>query len=119
MSVTARGIYHNLNESEYAISNTDVAFFFSSKLYRCKFLEEHKEYRIEFRERLARAMDVEGMNTDFLSDIYFYRQVEKRGFRVVKEDEGGNFWWDGLHRYALARTIRKNTLEWLEMHVQK
>src|SRR6185312_216669 len=131
MAKTKRGIYHNLNESEYATSNTEVAFFFSSKFYLGKFMEEHKEYRIEFRERMARAMIVDGFNTDLLADIHFYKEIEKRGFRVVISDEtlikvGGmefdnrrGIKWESVHLFALRKMTEKNTLEWFEMRVTK
>ena len=119
MSITARGIYHNLNDSEYAISNTDIAFFFSSKTYLNKFMEEHDEFRLDFRKRLERVIELNEENTDLLADIHFYRDIEKRGFRVeslnyISTEQGvrRGINWQELHRYALVKMTEKNTTSW-------
>lgn len=130
--MTRRGIYHNLNESEYATSNGEVAFFFSSRLYLGKFLDEYVQHRIDFRERIGRAIKVKGMNTDLLADIHLYKEIEKRGFRAFLFNEmaknvdyssilieKGDVDWQELHQYALVKMTEKNTLDWLEMPVQK
>lgn len=130
--MTKRGIYHNLNESEYAISNEEVAFFFSSTFYLGKFLEEYKEHRVEFRVRISRAIITTDMNTDFLADIHLYKEIEKRGFRAflfknlaknVGLDqivfERGDIKWQELHQFALVEMTNQNTLDWYEMHGRK
>lgn len=124
MVMTKRGIYHDLNESEYATSNSEVALFFSSKLYLGKFLNEYRDYRIVFKERLARSMVINGVNTDLLADINLYKQIEKRGFRATEYVKGmgarkGSMTWQELQKFALTKMTEKSTLDWLEIHVQK
>lgn len=133
MVMTKRGIYHNLNESEYAISNSEVALFFSSRFYLNKFLDEYKNYRNEFKIRLQRSMNIDKMNVDLMADIHLYRQIEKRGFRaVLNQDvaknvvilndslkEKGELTWQELRLYALQRMIVQNTKDWYEMQEQK
>lgn len=133
MVMTKRGIYHNLNESEYAISNSEVALFFSSRFYLNKFLDEYKNYRNEFKIRLQRSMNIDKMNVDLMGDIHLYRQIEKRGFRaVLNQDvaknvvilndslkEKGELTWQELRLYALQRMIVQNTKDWCEMQEQK
>jgi hypothetical protein len=45
MPATKRGVYHNLRESEYAVSNTEIAFFFSSEFVMNKYLSGYKDNR--------------------------------------------------------------------------
>lgn len=133
MVMTKRGIYHNLNESEYAISNSEVALFFSSRFYLNKFLDEYKNYRNEFKIRLKRSMNIDKMNVDLMADIHLYKQIEKRGFRavliqdvaknvVILNDslkEKGELTWQELRLYALQRMIVQNTKDWYETQEQK
>lgn len=133
MVMTKRGIYHNLNESEYAISNSEVALFFSSRFYLNKFLDEYKNYRNEFKIRLQRSMNIDKMNVDLMADIHLYKQIEKRGFRavliqdvaknvVVLNDslkEKSELTWQELRLYALQRMIVQNTKDWYEMQERK
>ena len=133
MVMTKRGVYHNLNESEYAISNSEVALFFSSRFYLNKFLDEYKNYRNEFKIRLQRSMNIDKMNVDLMADIHLYKQIEKRGFRavliqdvaknvVILNDslkEKGELTWQELRLYALQRMIVQNTKDWYETQEQK
>jgi len=125
MVMTKRGIYHNLKESEYAISNGEIAYFFSSRLYMRKFLEEYHEHRKQYRKKIARAMIVDEMNTDMLADIHLYKDIEKRGFRVIKflsnimSDGWVELTWQELHQFALHKMTEKSMRDWLEIHVQK
>lgn len=125
MVMTKRGIYHNLKESEYAISNGEIAYFFSSRLYMGKFLEEYHEHRKQYRKKIARAMIVDEMNTDMLADIHLYKDIEKRGFRVIKflsnimSDGWVEITWQELHQFALHKMTEKSMRDWLEIHVQK
>ena len=117
MCKTKRGIYHNLKESEYATSNSEVAFFFSSKFYMGKFMEEHKDFRVEFRVRLERVIDLTYFETDFLADIHFYKSVEKRGFRVT--EKGTDISWLNLRQLGFLKMTEKNSIDWQRMLVQK
>jgi len=108
--MTKRGIFHNLHETEYATSNNEVAFFFSSITYQYKFMEEYKEYRESFRKRIAKAMNVNEINTSLLADVHFYKEIEKRGFRVTIN--GREQQWRELHQFALTKMTEKNTLDW-------
>lgn len=117
MPATKRGIYHNLKESTYAVSNSEIAFFFSSKHYLKKYLAEYKENRVKFLQRIERNnMDIP-LNFEILADLTLYRQIEKRGFRAcVKGVEIG---CEDLHQFALRKMTVKNTPDWYEMPVAK
>jgi uncharacterized FlgJ-related protein len=52
MTATRRGVYHNLKESKYAVSNTEIAFFFSSEFVMNKFLNGYSEHREKYKKRI-------------------------------------------------------------------
>lgn len=117
MPATKRGIYHNLKESTYAVSNSEIAFFFSSRIYLRKYLAEYKENRVKFLERIERNKTPIPLNLSILADLTLYRQIEKRGFRAcVKGVEIG---CEDLHQFALRKMTVKSTPDWYEMPVEK
>ena len=117
MPATKRGIYHNLKESEYTISNSDIVFFFSSQLYRQKFLSGYKNHRKIFEHILSKVAVENMLNMDMLADISFYKIIEKRGFRAWLK--GIDISCEEIHRYALRKMIDKNTLDWFEIQKPK
>jgi uncharacterized protein (DUF608 family) len=117
MPATLRGIYHNLKESKYAVSNSEIAFFFSSEFYLKKFLQGYEEYRENFSDKLSKMSDTNILNMDTLADIAFYKQVEKRGFCVwlknikISEVE--------LHQYALRKMTDMKSPLWQKIERPK
>lgn len=90
MVVTTGGVYHNLKESRYVVTCQDgmIAYFFSSKLYMRKFLENYENNRNTKNARIHKMLPFETLGMDFLIDVCYYKEVEKRGFRVLyKGDE--------------------------------
>jgi hypothetical protein len=110
MPPTLRGIYHNLKESEYTISNSEIVFFFSSELYLRKFMEGYKENRIKFIEKLDKITVDNKLNMNTLADITLYKTIEKRGFRAWLK--GVDIDWQEIHKYALRKMTEKNTPDW-------
>lgn len=111
MSATARGIYHNLKESKYIVTNGEIDIYFSSAVYRKKFLDRYKQER----EVLKRKIGImgESFNFDIISDLALYRTIEKRGqFGRLK---GVALQWQQLDQYALRKMTEKNTDDWREM----
>lgn len=115
MPQTKRGIYHNLKESKYTISNGEIVFFFSSKLYMDKFLIEHKMFRESFAKKVIK-FDTP-LNMEILADILFYRKIEKRGFRAWIK--GVDISWEELNLYALRKMTESNTNDWSKMQKPK
>ena len=113
MPATKRGVYHNLRESKYTISNSEIVFFFSSELYLNKFMDGYKKHRETFEEKMEKVMDDTPLNMGMIADITFYRCIEKRGFFVrlnrMRID------WNDLYKYALRRMNEKETLEWVRV----
>ena len=112
MPPTKRGIYHNLKESKYTVSDGETVFFFSSRLYMEKFLDGVIEHRNSFLERISKLTPDNALNMGMLADITFYKQIEKRGFRAMVK--GVDVSWQDLNRYALRKMTLKNTSEWHE-----
>jgi hypothetical protein len=106
MPVTQRGIYHNLRESKYTVSNSEIVFYFSSELYLRKFLEGYKENREWFKKKYSEFH----LNTDVLADITFYKRIEKRGYfaRFMR----AKITWNDLYAYALRKMNNNETLDW-------
>jgi hypothetical protein len=105
MPITRGGIYHNLRESKYTISNGEIVFFFSSELYLNKFLRDYKGNRECYRKKIKSPL-----NTDILADIECYEDIEKRGFFArFKRDKISK---DDLYKYALRKMTEQESTEW-------
>lgn len=113
MPPTKRGIYHNLKQSKYTVSNSEIVFFFSSEVYLQKFLDGYQQNRQKFKTKVFD----NPLNMDALADIWFYKQIEKRGFLAWLK--GVDIDWHDLHRYALRKMTEKNTLDWQRMQKPK
>lgn len=109
MPKTLRGIYHNLKESEYTISNSEVVFFFSSELYLNKFMDGYKENRKKYQNKFNKNHETQ-LNFNTLYDILLYKEIEKRGFRVTLN--GMEIGYASLEKYALRKMMDENTLDW-------
>lgn len=112
MGKTLRGIFHNIKESTYTISNTEIVFFFSSKLYMNKFMEEYQNNRIKVNEQTNKIMDNPPLNMDMLADVALYKRIEKRGFYVWMKEL--TLSCDDLHDYAVRRMKIEQTLNWYQ-----
>ena len=117
MPSTIRGIYHNLKESEYTVSDSEIVFFFSSKLYRDKFLSDYEEHRETFLSKMHRLTGEIPLNMTTLADITLYRRIEKRGFRALMR--GVDITWQDLNVYALRKMMLVNTNDWQEIQKPK
>lgn len=119
MAATKGGIYHNLRESEYVVSNSEITFFFSSDFYLKNFMSRYKQNRIKFNEKMKKGVNHHplSLNFDTLADITLYRLIEKRGFFVRLK--GAMITWHDLQKYALRKMTEKNTLNWSRTQKQK
>lgn len=81
---TARGVYHDLKESEYIVTVDGIKFYFSSELYRQKFLKKSWDEKERFNESLNRVYKNQfDLSGDVLAWIRLYNRIEKRGFYIV------------------------------------
>lgn len=111
MPATLRGIYHNLRESKYIVTNDEIFFFFSSQKYMEKYLNGYKEFRRDYVNKIKMYKMIH-LNMETLADIVFYVQTEKRGFHA--QLKGANISWQEIQKYALRKMIEKNTKDWQE-----
>ena len=111
MPATSWGVYHNLKESEYTVSNDEAVFFFSSVVYQEKFFAQYSEHRALFNKRMKFAT---GRNTPYnmsvLADLVLYTKIEKRGFYCWVK--GVAMDWQSMHAYALRKMTDENTHDW-------
>lgn len=115
LSATARGIYHNLKETEYIASNGELILHFSSAVYCRKFIDRVESEREMLRKKLGGMYD--SFNFDIVSDLMLYRKIEKRGeYGTLK---GMGMGWRQLDQYALRKMTEKNTTDWQEMQRQR
>jgi hypothetical protein len=111
MPCTQRGVYHNLKESKYTISNSEVVFFFSSMFLLNKFLDGYQTHREWYKKKL-KVFDKENpLNTEILADLHYYKQVEKRGFRALIR--GVDVEHKDLYQYALRKMSEKIPYQWI------
>lgn len=110
MPATLKGIYHNLKESKYTVSNSEIVFYFSSEFYLKKFLNGYHENRVKFNKRLGNLMVDSPLNLETVADVSFYQTIEKRGFfvrllnaKITKDD---------LYKYAMRKMTDKKSMEW-------
>lgn len=79
--MTKNGIEFNLNKSNYKILKGEFTFYFSSKFYLEKFINEVDEY-VENESRKIGAkykVDIDLINYFMVA---FYSKIEKRGFLI-------------------------------------
>lgn len=110
MSSTKRGIYYNLKESQYTISDNEIVFFFSSMYYMDKFLKGYQSHRETFIGKIEKLTHENPLNMTTLADITFYKAIEKRGFRAWIN--GVDITWDDLNHYALRKMTFPSTNDW-------
>ena len=85
LKTTAKGICLNLNESEYYFKYKGLIFYFSSKFYKKKFLEEISSF-IETETLKLQVKYNININFDILFMISLYKKIENRGFMVYDEE---------------------------------
>lgn len=110
MPITKSGIYHNLKESHYTVSNSEAVFFFSSVVNLNKFLKRYTDHRIDFDRKMKKFTGNTPYNLDTLADIVLYETIEKRGFHCWVK--GVVMDWQNMHAYALRKMTEKDTLDW-------
>lgn len=87
---SARGIYYDLKESEYfaflTINNELITFYFSSLFNRKRFLNKMTSFTHDENLKLTINYNVNIDATKLLL-LSLYKKIEKRGFRVLINNE--------------------------------
>lgn len=110
MPATRKGIYHNLKESKYTVSNSEIVFYFSSELYMNKFMDGYEQNRVIFFARMAKIVGHIPLNMSTLFDIGYYETVEKRGYRAMLK--GINISKEDLYQYSLRKMTQSKSPDW-------
>lgn len=78
---TVRGIYLNIKESDYSYHFKGLTFYFSSKKYLEKFINNVENYINNETMKLKVKYNII-ISIDLFLMLAYYKKIEKRGFRV-------------------------------------
>lgn len=79
---TERGIYYNLKESEYIYKCNEFIFYFSSELYKNKYVETVERFVSVETAKLEIKYHCKIFIRSMLL-VAYYKLIEKRGFYVL------------------------------------
>jgi hypothetical protein len=80
---TARGVYHNIEESDIDVYLDGFLLYFSSNTLKGKFLGKYEDYYNKTNNILKKVYPI---NYEPLIILSLYKNIEKRGFRVYYND---------------------------------
>ena len=78
---TIRGIYNNLAESTYDYTYHGITYYFSSDVYRRKFIDRLESFIDEELDKLSVRFKTTVEGDDVLA-VKLYSSIEKRGFLI-------------------------------------
>ena len=83
-------VYNNINESPYYFDYYNYRFYFSSAFYRRNFKNKIEDYVREEKYKLInRYKIINSCFLDVINEVLYislYKKIEKRGFRVLKDN---------------------------------
>lgn len=79
--ITRNGVYNNINESTYSVCVNGIVYYFSSQLYKRKFIERYRKEREILNSKLSKKYKIQ-IDVNILSDFILYSNIEKRGFKL-------------------------------------
>ena len=80
--MTKGGIERDLPRSPYTHKLNNLTFYFSSKIYKEKFVTALANYTHDFRLMLEKKLSVSVIGCEDIASILLYKRTEKRGFYV-------------------------------------
>ena len=99
---TKRGIELNIKESKYACVYNGIKFYFSSELYKNKFLANVETFikieELKLQNKYRLKLDIK----EYLAIVY-YKQIEKRGFYIY--DMFGNIYYEKPPKFIIKSYI--------------
>lgn len=102
MGKTIAGVYHNIEESEFVVTDGHLYIFFTSSSTMKKFLAGYEENRQKMNEKFEKIVKDEiEINQDVLFDLFFYKKCEKRGFYCIFNGQEINE--EGFKTYAIQK----------------
>jgi hypothetical protein len=84
---TVRGVFLNLEDSTYIITNGELNLFFSSSSRLGKFLLGYVENRMNYEKKVKKLMGETTFPYEYLADIDFYTQTENKGHFMLLNGE--------------------------------
>lgn len=84
--LTINGIYTDIYESTYNCKVDNMKFYFSSTVYRDKFLKRYESFLLEEQKKLELRYGC-NIKCKSLMLIKLYTMIEKRGFRIEIDDK--------------------------------
>ena len=81
--MTKGGIERNLPMSPFSHKLNNLTFYFSSKVYRDKFITALANYTHDFRLMLEKKLSVSVIGCEDIASVLLYKHTEKRGFYIT------------------------------------
>nr|UWD73942.1 MAG: late genes activator [Bacteriophage sp.] len=105
-TMTRGGVEYNLNISPYRYTaDTGLTFVFSSKYHLDTFKNKQVENRNRLNESLSNRFNYY-VEFNILADCVLYRQIEQRGFLILKDGE--NYPCQNIIKFGGEKAIKKN-----------
>ena len=80
---SVRGVYYDLKQSKYVFTVGGIKFYFSSVLYRDKFMDRYLDECERFHEAINKIYkDKFDIRASTLALVRLYTLIEKRGFYI-------------------------------------
>lgn len=81
--MTKGGVERNLPCSPYSHKLNNLTFYFSSRIYKEKFVSALANYTHDFRLTLEKKLSIAVIGCEDIASILLYKRTEKRGFYVT------------------------------------
>ena len=104
--MTRGGVEYNLNISPYRYTNdVGLTFVFSSKYHLEVFKNKQTENRKRLNESLSNRFNYY-VEFNVLADCVLYKQIEQRGFLILKDGE--NYSCQNIVKFVGEKATKKN-----------
>lgn len=104
--MTRGGVEYNLNISPYRYTNdVGLTFVFSSNYHLEVFKSKQAENRKRLNESLSNRFNYY-VEFNVLADCVLYKQIEQRGFLILKDGE--NYSCQNIVKFGGEKAIKKN-----------
>jgi uncharacterized protein YueI len=105
---TIRGVYLNLEDSTYIVTNGELNLFFSSTSRLGKFLLGYIENRVKVEKKMKGIIGETTFPYEYVSDIEFYNQCENKGAFVLLN--GKQITLEEMEAYILDLVAKRKEL---------
>lgn len=104
--MTKGGVERDLPRSPYTHKLNNLTFYFSSKIYKEKFVTALANYTHDFRLTLEKKLSISVIGCEDIASILLYKRTEKRGFyieyiRLNAWNDREYFQWNNIEQMFL------------------